>query len=939
MARSKAIPIDPAAHSEYRARSSIPVRISWMEFARQGILAAYSSRLNPYALHPKEYELLRNSITRTQVTTYLGIRNAVLRLWHRNPMVAVTKHEAAGCAREPRHFDLALVAYEWLQRNGYINFGCVDVSSLAPDPSKTKLKAGRRKTIVVIGAGMSGLGCARQIESLVQQLGEKFYQQGVKSPRIVVLEGRHRIGGRVYSHPLRNSRDSTLKPGMRNTVEMGAQIITGFEHGNPLNFLVRGQLGLPYHALRDDSILYDCDGRTVDKDMDIKIERLWNDVLERAAVFRNKGAAAHTVEGDRSLIMYGEDAKEHFGDEDDRLLSDLEAEGIQVATAENDHASAAINNQEHASAGVEKLAGRQYQHAGATAKFGAAQTAQILGFETSDAVTAETSINLDPISKSSPYPTLGETMDEGIRQYQELLNLTPQDLRLLNWHHANLEYANAVNVNDLSLGGWDQDIGNEFEGEHCVIIGGYTQVPRGLWRVPTTLDVRFGHTVRRVKYTDKQRDRGDPILVECENGESFHADELIMTTPLGVLKQGSIKFEPPLPDWKTSCIERMGFGLLNKVVLVYEKAFWEQDRDIFGLLNSPDENSTNQKDYSSNRGRFYLFWNLIPTTGRPALTALMAGTAAHHTEITSDAALVDEVTARLRQVFAPKEVPSPSEVIVTRWKQDPYARGTYSYVGPKTLQGDYDIMSRPCGPIHFAGEATCGTHPATVHGAYISGLRAASEVIDSLLGPMALEPGRIVAAKIKTEHATPKAALSPDKKRKKGYVEIWEPVNKPPDSFTADRLHSVAVNDYEGQVMAAIRAEVGDRPQKPTKTKLNPFILYQKDEWPAMKAECDAKKAAATGKPDAKASRDEIRVAVGAKWRGLPENLKKPYLDRCKDGRDGTAGAMAEYEAGVKVWDQEAARIRGKYAIEHPPPDNYDPLGSGRKVRKLSYNV
>ncbi|KAH9890240.1 hypothetical protein F4778DRAFT_796496, partial [Xylariomycetidae sp. FL2044] len=38
--------------------------------------------------------------------------------------------------------------------------------------------------------------------------------------------------------------------------------------------------------------------------------------------------------------------------------------------------------------------------------------------------------------------------------------------------------------------------------------------------------------------------------------------------------------------------------------------------------------------------------------------------------------------------------------------------------------------------LHLAGEHTTDTHPATVHGAYLSGLQVASEVIDTMLGPI-----------------------------------------------------------------------------------------------------------------------------------------------------------------------------------------------------------
>jgi hypothetical protein len=194
---------DTIITAEFRPRSSIPARLSWQEHARQGILAAYSSRLNPYALHTNEYELLRAHITKPQVTVYLNIRNAILRLWHRNPMVAVTKQEAAGCAKDSRHFALALISYEWLLRNGYINFGCVDVPPQTIFPYSTgRGKFPRQKTVVVIGAGMSGLGCARQLDHLFKHFAGEFAARREYPPKIIVIEGRRRIGGRVFSHPL-----------------------------------------------------------------------------------------------------------------------------------------------------------------------------------------------------------------------------------------------------------------------------------------------------------------------------------------------------------------------------------------------------------------------------------------------------------------------------------------------------------------------------------------------------------------------------------------------------------------------------------------------------------------------------------------------------------------------------------------------------------------
>ncbi|KAL5121230.1 hypothetical protein ACEQ8H_000698 [Pleosporales sp. CAS-2024a] len=912
---------------EPRASSSIPTDISWPEFGRQCILAAESSRLNPFALHPAEYKLLRQHLNHAQVTIYLNIRNAILRLWHRNPMVYVSAGEAAGCARDRRYFGLANVAYSWLLRNGYINFGCLEVPDTSISSPRTKTKAVQR-TIIVVGAGMSGLGCARQMESLFAQLGDELaIKTGERPPKIIILEARPRIGGRVYSHPFLNQSGSTLPPGLRCTAEMGAQIVTGFEHGNPLNAIIRGQLGIPYHGLRDNTILYDHDGTVVGRTEDALVEKLYNDVLERASVYRNKPVTQRTVEGDRNLMLFGREPADHGGPS----IAELEQSNTPLAA--NDK-STASTTEEKPTSGVEKLAGRAYQlSAGFNANITAAEAVESLGWPLKAGVTKAQSVDLDAIAHASEFPTLGQIMDEGLKQYQNLVDMKPRDMRLLNWHHANLEYANAATVNQLSLSGWDQDMGNEFEGQHTEIIGGYQQVPRGLWRAPRQLDVRFNSPIRSIQYSTEEQAVGKAVRIECSNGEVYEADKVVITTPLGVLKSGSVRFQPPLPDWKQGVIERMGFGLLNKIVLVYEKAFWEPDRDMFGLLNDGEtEASLRPEEYTKKRGRFYLFWNCLKTSGKPVLVALMAGESAHYAESSSNDVLVREVTDRLDSMFAPKPVPLPTEAIVTRWNRDPYACGSYSYVGPRTQAGDYDVMARPHGPLHFAGEATCGTHPATVHGAYLSGLRAAAEVVDAIMGP--IKVSRPLVEKKTVIKAESPTVAGCDSKRK------MEP---PMQQSKSGRVHRD--EDYEAAIIGAILEQIGERPIKPGRSGVNPFLLYTKDFWYTCKKECDDARRASSGNPQAKASKQEIRTAIGLKWRTATDEVKKPYMDQATNAREDATTNAAHFKEQVATWDKEAARIRKDYILAHPPESGNEDvmlnsrtaieLGAGKRLRRV----
>ncbi|GIZ43561.1 hypothetical protein CKM354_000678200 [Cercospora kikuchii] len=948
---------------EFRPRSSIPSRVSADVFASQCIEAAYESRLDPYALDPGENRLLMDLLMSKEVTIYLNIRNAILRLWQQNPLCPVSREEAAGCAKESRFFGLAEVAHKWLSRNGYINFGCVEVPKDNSLPKRYPRES-RQRTVVVIGAGVSGLTTARQLESLFAQEAAKWIAMGERPPRVVILEGRKRIGGRVYSKPLRSQVRGSLPDGLRNTAEMGAMIVTGFEHGNPLDTIIRGQLGIRYHLMRDALTIYDTDGKPVDERRDILNTELYTDISDRAGEFRVQPQKQDTLRGDEDLINRHRDPAANG-------FTAFELEPLTAAHVKSHKPANRRGRRRNAPPGTEKLTGRsQVIEEAGSARSSASRAARTMGWEVKEGVARNQSVSLHRIAEASDYPTLGTVMDEAINQYQGLVDITPQDMRLLNWHHANLEYANAAPVSSLSLSGHDQDTGNEFEGAHSEIIGGYTQVPRGLMNLPTKLDVRFDRIVDSIHYDDGRASEDSlTTKVVCTNGEVYEADEVIVTTPLGVLKSNAIDFDPPLPGWKQGAIDRMGFGLLNKVILLYDKPFWDTDRDMFGLLNEAERTaSLDPSDYASRRGRFYLIWNATKTSGRPMLIALMAGNAAHDAEWTPTSTLMSEVTERLQGVFTHVEVPAPLEVIVTRWRRDPFTRGTYSYVAPETRPGDYDLMSRSVGNLHFAGEATCGTHPATVHGAFLSGLRVASEVIDDMAGLITVPHPLIGPAPMKEESnsrwapAVPPPAPRPEMhhrysiasveamppsqpfiKQEEGALEnnvvptLQRKPSGPPArsvcagdaSFWVSPSFDGSDLDYEAAVMATILGQLGERPVKPSRPGVNPFILFTKDKWDTAKATVGID------------GRNMIRNEVGRLWRTASEEEKQPYVAQSQAAQETADAARREYEEKSTAWDRDAARIRKEYAQKHPPPSGYSQsiVGVSKRKTNTSNNV
>ena len=254
----------------------------------------------------------------------------------------------------------------------------------------------------------------------------------------------------------------------------------------------------------------------------------------------------------------------------------------------------------------------------------------------------------------------------------------------------------AADPDELSLK-W---LGNEgeFGGGDVILPGGYTQLTQHLAR---GLKIRLSTEVSRVMHG------GSGVRIETSQGV-VEADRAIVTIPLGVLKAGTIAFEPPLPDEKQAAIERLGFGLLDKVVLKFDQPFWP-DADVIGLVGSEQPVS--------------MLINGETFADAPLLVGLRGGSDARARESLSDQDAVSQVVTALN-------APNPTGSLVTRWAEDPYARGSYSFVAVGSSPDDMEALGEPVGDrLLFAGEATNPEFFATVHGAYLSGVREADRIL------------------------------------------------------------------------------------------------------------------------------------------------------------------------------------------------------------------
>ena len=282
--------------------------------------------------------------------------------------------------------------------------------------------------------------------------------------------------------------------------------------------------------------------------------------------------------------------------------------------------------------------------------------------------------------------------------------LSDEDLRRLNYYvHLVTALEYGADAKDLSLWWWDQD--EEFGGEEVIFPGGYNQISDGLAK---GLDIRLGEIVKVIRYG------ADGVEVETSQG-NYVADKAVVTFPLGVLKQASVTFEPPLPGSKQEAIDRLGMGVLNKVYLKFSEAFWDVDVETISYM-------------SESLGEWCDWLNFLPFTDQPVLMAFHGGDKGFELEDLSDDEIIAGAMQTLRVMFG-DEISEPEGVLITRWGKDPFSFGAYSHIPPFASGDDHDVLAEPIDDVlYFAGEATSREYPSTVHGAYLSGLRAAEEM-------------------------------------------------------------------------------------------------------------------------------------------------------------------------------------------------------------------
>ena len=275
----------------------------------------------------------------------------------------------------------------------------------------------------------------------------------------------------------------------------------------------------------------------------------------------------------------------------------------------------------------------------------------------------------------------------------------------------------------------------------------------------------YGATIRLNTVIKEIRRSGNGVEAVCDSGSgvsSFAASRAIITLPLGVLQTSpdqpaAVRFIPELPPDKQTAIKNLEMGHVLRIVLSFRERFWE-------TLTCWDQNNNPAK--FADAGFIHCpglplptWWSQLPIrapvlvgwVGGPNADRISRSSTSRHAvadQTESDNAhlaqaageplgsfVLDQAIGSLTRIFD-----LSTEYIRDRlaayyfhdWQHDPFSRGAYGYV-PVAGLDDQLALSQPVdSTLFFAGEATSVGHIGTVHGAIMSGQRAAREILARL---------------------------------------------------------------------------------------------------------------------------------------------------------------------------------------------------------------
>ncbi|GAQ43610.1 hypothetical protein AtubIFM55763_005380 [Aspergillus tubingensis] len=248
---------------------------------------------------------------------------------------------------------------------------------------------------------------------------------------------------------------------------------------------------------------------------------------------------------------------------------------------------------------------------------------------------------------------------------------------------------------------------------------------------PSDSRLRLNTRVTRIEYSP----RGVTIQTKDNKNSNtcIRAAYAICTFSLGVLQNKAVTFDPPLPSWKQTAIEKFNMGTYTKIFMQFPETFWPTDTQFF-LYASP-----------TTRGYYPVFQSLSTENFLPdsnILFATVVDEQAYRVERQSLTQTKDQILDVLREMFPDKDIPEPTAFTYPRWTNEPWVYGSYSNWPAGTTLEMHQNLRANTERLWFAGEATSAPYFGFLHGAWYEGREAGDNVAALLQGRCAEDVSR-----------------------------------------------------------------------------------------------------------------------------------------------------------------------------------------------------
>ncbi|MBT1700621.1 FAD-dependent oxidoreductase [Fulvivirgaceae bacterium PWU4] len=279
-----------------------------------------------------------------------------------------------------------------------------------------------------------------------------------------------------------------------------------------------------------------------------------------------------------------------------------------------------------------------------------------------------------------------------------------------------VEGYNAADLSKVSALAIREEWSQDDEPEQRRPAGGYGQLMEHL----LAQVLQQGVTVHLSSIVSHIQWQPGKVVIETTDGNSYSAQKVLITVPIGVLQHERITFTPAIPAYLEAA-KNIGFGSVIKFLLEFKTPFWEN------LVARPVHNM----GFMLSDATIPTWWTQLPDT-TPLLTGWLGGPSAAQLH-TGAEQMLNEALRSLSYIFDCSVDLLRQQLrhwYISDWKNDPFACGAYSYATIETPRAREILNTPVADTIYFSGEAVYdGPHTGTVEAALVSGREAAIKML------------------------------------------------------------------------------------------------------------------------------------------------------------------------------------------------------------------